>query len=88
MTVFQINRPAPVAAGPMCLGCEAFLEWTGPDDEVGDDLMMVVAMNVRAAAPGHEQGIILHVRHDREKSVLHATPTTRTTAGTNGTLLR
>jgi hypothetical protein len=47
----------------------AFLEWTEPDDEVGDYLSLVLAMYTRAAALWHEQGIILHVRHDRRKFV-------------------
>src|SRR5271166_5266603 len=51
------------------LAREAFLKWTEPDDEVGDDLSLVLAVDTRAAAPGDEQGIVLHVSHDREKLV-------------------
>src|SRR5271157_4284087 len=51
------------------LARETFLEWTEADDEVGDDLSLVLAVDTRAAAPGDEQGIVLHVSHDREKLV-------------------
>jgi hypothetical protein len=51
------------------LARETLLERTKADDEVGDDLSLVLAMDTRAAAPGHEQRIVLHVRHDREKLV-------------------
>jgi hypothetical protein len=51
------------------LAREAFLERTEPDDEVSDDLLLVLAEDMRAAAPGDEQGIVLHVRHDCEKLV-------------------
>ena len=54
------HLPRPVQRD---LAGEAFLEWTEPDDEVGDYLALIPAMNTCAAAPRHEQGIILHVRH-------------------------
>ncbi|HME27083.1 MAG TPA: hypothetical protein VKI44_38145 [Acetobacteraceae bacterium] len=48
---------------------ETLLEWTEPDDEVGDNLVRVRAVDSRAAAPGNEQGIRLHVRNDAEKLI-------------------
>src|SRR5215469_7255528 len=48
---------------------ETFLEWTEPDDEVGDDLPLVLAVDMSAAAPGHEQGIVLHIRNDLKELV-------------------
>jgi hypothetical protein len=51
------------------LAREAFLEWSESDDEVGYDLSLILAVDTRAAAPGDEQGIVLHVGDDREKLV-------------------
>jgi hypothetical protein len=51
------------------LAREAFLEWSESDDEIGYDLSLILAVDTRAAAPGDEQGIVLHVGDDREKLV-------------------
>jgi hypothetical protein len=51
------------------LACETFLEWAEPDDEFGDDLSFVLAVETCTATPGNERGILLHVRHDREKLI-------------------
>ena len=51
------------------LARKALLEWSKPDLEVSNDLLLILAMNANAAAPWHERGIVLHVRHDREKLV-------------------
>jgi hypothetical protein len=51
------------------LAREAFLEWSESDDEVGDDLSLILAVDMDAAAPGDKQGIVLHVGDDREKLV-------------------
>src|SRR5271165_1126326 len=48
---------------------KTFLEWTESDDEVGQDLALVSVVDARAAAPGDEQGIVLHVRNDSEKLI-------------------
>jgi hypothetical protein len=48
------------------LACEAFLERTEADDEVGNDFFWVFAMDFRAGAPRHERRVIAHVRHNRE----------------------
>jgi hypothetical protein len=51
------------------LAGEAFLEWTEPDDEVGDYLPLVLTVDTSAAAPRHEQGIVLYICNDPEKLV-------------------
>ena len=38
-----------------------------PDEDLGYDLSLICAADMGAAAPGGEQGIVLHVRHDCEK---------------------
>ncbi len=48
---------------------KAFLEWAEPNDEFGNDLAPVLAKETRAAAPGYERRVILHVGHDCEKFV-------------------
>jgi hypothetical protein len=48
---------------------ETFLEWAEPDDEFGDDLSLVLAVQTRTAAPWNERGIIFHICHDCEKLV-------------------
>src|SRR5271166_942014 len=48
---------------------KTFLEWTEPDDEVGQDLALVCAVDTCAAAPGDEQGIVLYVRNDSEELI-------------------
>src|SRR5690349_3410046 len=51
------------------LACKALPECAEPDLEAGDDFLRALAVNSRAAAPGHERGIVLYVGHDREKLV-------------------
>ena len=48
---------------------EVFLERPEPDLEFGDDLLRTLAADPRAEASGREEGIVLHVHHDREKLV-------------------
>jgi len=36
------------------LARETFLEWTETDDELGDDLALILALDSRPAAPGDE----------------------------------
>jgi hypothetical protein len=49
------------------LARETFLERAEPDDKFGDDLALVLAPEMRTAAPGNERGIILYVSNDREQ---------------------
>src|SRR6266481_2644857 len=51
------------------VACETFSERTEANDEVGNDLSVVLASNMRTAAPWNKRGIILHVRYDGEKLV-------------------
>ena len=48
---------------------EAFLEWTKPDDEFGEDLSIILAADMCAVAPGNEQWVMLYVSYDCEKLV-------------------